>query len=182
LLANLEQQAQSARQDWRVSSANLTRVLRLDPAAVLAPLEPPHLQVTLISPKELLDPLIEVGLTSRPELASQQAVVQATLIRLKQERMRPLIPSLILQSNATPDETLGVGVIGSGTHSLNSWAGRNDWDAQIVWQVKNLGFGNHGLVTQRRGEQKQALLQLFQIQDQVAADVTQAYAQVQAAA
>ena len=96
-----------ARQDWRFSSANLTRVLRLDPAAVVVPLEPPHLQVTVISPKEPLDPLIVVGLTNRPELASQQAVVQATLIRLRQERMRPLIPSLVLQSNATPDAAAG---------------------------------------------------------------------------
>jgi outer membrane protein TolC len=107
--------------------------------------------------------------------------VQATLIRLKQERMRPLIPSLVLQSNATPDETLGAGLVGSGTHSLNSWAGRNDWDAQVVWQFKNLGFGNRGLITQRRGEQQQAQLELFRKQDQVAADVRQAHAQVQAA-
>jgi outer membrane protein TolC len=160
----------------------LTRVLRLDPAAIVAPLELPHFQVTLISPKEPVDPLIEVGLTSRPELASQQAVVQATLIRLRQERMRPLIPSLVLQSNATPDESLGAGVIGSGVHSLNSWAGRSDWDAQVIWQFKNLGFGNRGLITQRRGEQQQAQLELFRIQDQVAADVRQAHAQVQAAA
>ena len=69
LLANLEQQAASARQDWRISSATLTRVLRLDPAAVVVPLEPPHLQVTLISPKETVDALIPVGLTNRPELA-----------------------------------------------------------------------------------------------------------------
>src|SRR5205807_1006095 len=82
-LADLEQQAATARQDWQTSSATLTRVLRLDPAAVVVPLEPPHLQATVIPPKETVDALIEVGLTSRPELASQQAVVQATLIRLR---------------------------------------------------------------------------------------------------
>jgi outer membrane protein TolC len=182
LLADLEQQAASARQDWRTSSATLTRVLRLDPAAVVVPLEPPHLQVSLISPKEAVDALIPVGLTTRPELATQQAVVQATLVRLRQERMRPLIPSLVLQSNATPDEFLGAGVYGSGRNSLNHWSGRSDWDAAVVWQFKNLGFGNRGLVTQRRGEQRQALVELFRIQDLVASEVTQALAQVQAAA
>ncbi len=180
--AELEQQATSARQDWKITSAALTRVLRLDPAAVALPLEPPHLQITLIAPTETVDALIEVGLTSRPELASQRAVVQATLIRLRQERMRPLIPSLVLQSNATPNETLGGGVYGTGTNSLNSWSGRSDWDAQVVWEFKNLGFGNRGLVTQRRGEQRQALVELFGIQDLVAAEVTQAFAQVEAAA
>ena len=157
-------------------------MLRLDPAAVVIPLEPPHLQVTLISPKESVDALIPVGLTNRPELASQQAVVQATLIRLRQERMRPLIPSLVLQSNATPEELLGGGVYGTGTSSLNNWSGRSDWDAEVVWQFKNLGFGNRGLVTQRRGEQRQALVELFRIQDLVASEVTQAHAQVEAAA
>jgi outer membrane protein TolC len=182
LLADLEQQAASARQDWRTSSATLTRVLRLDPAAVVVPLEPPHLRLTLVSPKETVDTLIPVGLTSRPELESQQAVVQATLVRLRQERMRPLIPSLVLQSNATPDEFLGAGVYGTGRNSLNHWSGRSDWDAEIVWQFKNLGFGNRGLVTQRRGEQRQVLVELFRIQDLVAAEVSQAHAQVQAAA
>jgi outer membrane protein TolC len=182
LLADLEQQAATARQDWLTSSANLTRVLRLDPAAVVAPLEPPHLQVTLISPKETVDALIPVGLTNRPELATQQAVVKATLLRLRQERMRPLIPSLVLQSNATPEELLGGGVYGTGTSSLNHWSGRSDWDAEVVWEFKNLGFGNRGLVAHRRGEQRQAMVELFRIQDVVAAEVAQAHAQMQAAA
>jgi len=181
-LTDLEQQAASFRQDWRFSSAALTRVLRLDPAALVIPLEPPHLQVTLISPKETVDALIPVSLTNRPELTSQQAVVQATLTRLRQERMRPLIPSLILQSNAAPDELLGAGAFGTGIKSLNHWSGRSDWDAQMVWQFKNLGFGNRGLVTQRRGEQRQALVELFRVQDLVASEVTQAHAQVEAAA
>jgi outer membrane protein TolC len=180
-LADLEQQAASVRQDWLTSSASLTRLLRLDPAAVVVPLEPPHLQVTLIAPQETVDALIPVGLTNRPELATQQALVQATLVRLRQERIRPLLPSLILQSNATPSDRLGAGVYGTGTNSLNHWSGRSDWDAEVVWEFRNLGFGNRGLVTQRRGEQRQALVELFRIQDLVAAEVAQAHAQVQAA-
>jgi hypothetical protein len=104
------------------------------------------------------------------------------LARLRQERMRPLIPSLVLQSNSTPTALLGGGVYGEGTNSLNNWAGRSDWDAEMVWELRNLGFGNRGLITQRRGEQRQALVELFRIQDLVAAEVTQAHAQVRAAA
>jgi outer membrane protein TolC len=95
--------------------------------------------------------------------------------------MRPLLPSLVLQSNAVPNGRLGVGAIGSGAHDVSSWAGRSDWDAQVVWEFRNLGFGNRGLVTQRRGEQHQALVELFRVQDLVAAEVRQAHAQVQAA-
>jgi len=50
MLADLEQQATSAREDWRMRSADLTQVLRLDPRAVIVPQEPDHLQVTLIDP------------------------------------------------------------------------------------------------------------------------------------
>jgi outer membrane protein TolC len=182
LLANLEQQAASSYQDWLTSSAALARALRLDPAAIVVPLEPPHLQVTVIPPKETVDDLIPVGLTNRPELAVQQAIVQATLVRLKQERMRPLIPSLVLQSNATPTGYLGAGVFGTGSNSLSNWSGRSDWDAEVVWELKNLGFGNRGLITQRRGEQRQAVVELFNIQDAVAQDVAQAHAAVRAAA
>jgi len=38
-----------ARANWRISSARPTRVLRLNPSAVVVPLEPPHLLLTLIS-------------------------------------------------------------------------------------------------------------------------------------
>lgn len=181
-LADLEEQAATARQDWRVNSATLTRVLRLDPSAVVVPLEPPHLSVTLISPAERVDALIPVGLSNRPELASQQALVQVTLVRLRQERIRPLVPSLVLQSNATPGQELGAGVFGTGTSRLNAWGGRSDWNTAMAWEFQNLGFGNRGLVTQRRGEQRQALVELFRTQDMVAAEVAQAYAQVTAAA
>ena len=50
LVADLEQQAVQARQEWRVQSANLTQVLRLDPRSVVVPLEHDHLQITLIEP------------------------------------------------------------------------------------------------------------------------------------
>jgi outer membrane protein TolC len=182
LLADLQQQAATARQDWRISSANLTRVLRLDPSAVTVPLEPPHLRVTLIPPTACVDDLIIIGLTNRPELASQQAVVRATVLRIKQEKMRPLIPSLILQSNATPNGTLAGGLYGSGNDSLNQFAGRSDWDAQVVWQLQNLGFGNRALIKTRKGQQYQAMVELFRIQDQVAAEVAQAHAAVEGAA
>ena len=57
MLADVEQQATSARQAWRVSSARLTQVLRLNPLAVVVPLEHDHLQITLIDPARPLPDL-----------------------------------------------------------------------------------------------------------------------------
>ena len=73
MLADLEQRAVLARQEWRVQSANLTQVLRLDPRAVVDPLEHDHTQVSLIDPSLTLDELMPIALTNRPEIASRRA-------------------------------------------------------------------------------------------------------------
>jgi outer membrane protein TolC len=184
-LYDLEQQMTSARQDWRISSAGLTRVLRLDPTAVVDPLEPPFLQVTLISPWESVDTLIPIGLTARPELAAQQALVQATLVRLKQERIRPLMPSVVLTGNpasAAPGGYLMGGAFYTDTNGTRpNWTGRFDPSIQVVWELQNLGFGNAALVRERRADNQRALVDFFRVQDQVAADVVEAHAQLESA-
>src|SRR5262249_25278674 len=87
-LARRQQVARSAYERWRTASADLGRVLRLDSTARVEPLEPPHLRITLVGPESVVDDLIGVALTNRPELASQQALVQAALAQLRQERIR----------------------------------------------------------------------------------------------
>jgi hypothetical protein len=183
LLADLEQQAVSARQYWRRSSADLTRVLRLDPRAVVEPLEQDHVQITLIDPERSLDDLIPIGLTNRPELAAHQALVQATLVAIRREKLRPFLPSILLNGFQTPYELLQVGGYGEGNGGkLNLWSARDDISPQVLWQADSLGLKNLARVKEQRGRASQALIDLFAVQDGVAADVTQAQADVQAAA
>jgi outer membrane protein TolC len=173
-----------ARERWKVSSAELVRVLRLDPAAQVEPVEPPQLRVELIDLHKLVDELIPIGLTHRPELASRQAQVQATLALLKQERLRPLIPSVLLRGYSTPvTGTLAAGYFGGGPNdSFGNGGLRSDVDLQLLWQLNNLGFGNKALIEQREAENRLAVVELFKLQDRVAAEVAQAYAQAQQAA
>lgn len=182
LLAELKQAAAIQQQKWRVASARLTRVLRLNPETVVVPLEPDFLKITLISPSKTVDELIPVGLTNRPELGSHQAIVQATLARLKQEKMRPLIPSLLLTGDGTPEFYYQGGIFGTGAGGIKQWAGRADIGAQVVWRIDNLGFGNQALIRKARGNRDLALVELYEVQDRVAAEVTQAKADVEAAA
>ena len=51
MVADIQQKATSAREAWRVHSADLTQVLRLDPRSVVVPLEPDRMQVTLVDPE-----------------------------------------------------------------------------------------------------------------------------------
>jgi outer membrane protein TolC len=79
--------------------------------------------------------------------------------------------------------TLTAGLFGGGTNaSLANFSARQDWDIQVLWELRNLGFANRALVQQRRAENQLAELELFRVQDRVAAEVAQAYAQAQSAA
>jgi outer membrane protein TolC len=182
--ARNRQAVQSARERWRRASADLARVLRLDASAVVEPLEPPHLRVTLVPPDRPVDDLIRVGLTNRPELATQQALVQATLERLRQERIRPFIPSILIRGSSTSvTGTLAGGLFGGGVNeNLSNFGARSDFDIQVLWELRNLGFGNQALIGQQRAENQLAILELFRTQDRVAAEVAQVFAEVQSAA
>jgi outer membrane protein TolC len=183
-LARRQQAELLARERWMVASAELPRVVRLDPAAQVEPVEPPHLRVELIDLGQPVDDLIAIGLTNPPELAAQQAQVRATLALLKQERCRPLIPSVLLRGFSTPvTGTLGAGYFGGGPNStISNGALRSDWDVQVLWQLDNLGFGNRGRTQQRAAENRLAVVELLRIEDRVAAEVAQAYAQAKLSA
>jgi outer membrane protein TolC len=182
-LARREQAESLARERWKVASAELMRILWLDRTAVVEPVEPPHLRVDLVDLRKSVDDLVVAGLTSRPELASQQAQVQATLTLLRQEKLRPLIPSVLLRGFSTPvTGTLAAGYFGGGQNSSFGHGGmRSDFDLQVLWQLDNLGFGNKARIRQRKAENSLAVLQLFRLQDRIAAEVAQAHAQVQQA-
>jgi outer membrane protein TolC len=183
-LAHRRQALDLARERWRLASADLARILRLDPDAVVVPLEPPHLQVTLVGTDKPVDDLIPVALMNRPELAAQQALVQATLERMRGERLRPLVPSVLLRGASTnPAGTLGGGVFGGGLNdSLNHFGARGDLDLQVLWQLDNLGLANRARTDARRAEHELALLDALRVQERVAAEVVQAHAQAQSAA
>ncbi len=182
LVADLEQQATAARQAWRERSADLTQVLRLDPRAVVEPLEHDHLQVTLVDPGRALDDLMPIALTNRPELGSRRALIEAAEARLRREKMRPLLPIVMINGFQAPNELLQAGFFGIGPNSsLNQWTGRDDLSYQLIWQLEGFGIGNLARIKKQRGEQSRAIIDLRKTQDAVAADVTRALARLQSA-
>jgi outer membrane protein TolC len=149
---------------------------------VVIPIEPPQLQVTLIPPGRAVDDLVPVGLLNRPELASQKAVVRATLERLRQERLRPLLPSLVLQGGGPGGAFTGAAFQGGPNSTPVQGYGRFDAEVGVIWTLDNLGAGNRALVRERTAQQQQAVLELFNTEDRVADEVVQAHAQLEAAA
>jgi outer membrane protein TolC len=141
------------------------------------------LRVSLIELEQTLDTLIPLALRNRPELESQQALIEATLQRLRQERIRPLIPSLVLKgAGANPPASFSGGVFGGGNDALSKYGPRSDIELQVVWEFQNLMFGNRAKVKERQAENQIALLEMFRLQDRIAAEVAQAHAQLKSAA
>lgn len=181
-LARRKQQVEAAKERWQTASAELVRLLRLDPTLLVVPQEPAHLQIELIDPAATVDDLIPVGLTRRPELASHQALVEATLVRLRQERMRPLVPSLVVRGTGSATPGLSTGAFGGGINShVGEFGARNSVDVQLVWELQNLGLGNRAAVRERDAERRIALLELLRTQDRIASEVAASLARVQRA-
>ncbi|WP_165074386.1 TolC family protein [Paludisphaera rhizosphaerae] len=152
--------------ELEVASAELVRRTRLDPLIVVAPVEPPETVIRLVPESSPIDELITTGLRHRPELAESQAFVQVTLTRLKQAKMRPLIPSLAFRYSG--------GGFGGGVNGFfGDFASRSDADVNLYWELQNLGFADKAITRQRASQQRAAQLELLKVQDKVAAEVVQ---------
>src|SRR5262245_5469004 len=182
-LARRRQAVEASHERAEIAVAELNRLLRLPPTTLLEPAETPQVRVELFATQVSVDELIPMGLTNRPELASQQALVSATLARLRQEKFRPLVPSVLLRGNATnPAGTLSTGRFAGGVDGNLANAGwRNSYDVQVLWELQGLGFGNRAAIKERESDNRAALLELFKVQDRVAAEVVQAHSQVRRA-
>lgn len=150
--------------DLEVASAELVRRTRLDPRLVVAPVEPPETVLRLVPESCPIDELIATGLRSRPELAEAQALVQATLTRLKQAKLRPFIPSLAFRYS-------GGGFGGGQNGFFGDFNSRSDADVNLYWEIQNLGFADRAIARQRAAQQRTANLELLKTQDRVASEV-----------
>ena len=86
-----------------------------------------------------------IALTNRPELESYQALVQAAVARIRRERGRMLLPTVLINGFQTPDEMIQAGIFGIGTNNkLNQWAGRDDVSLQLMWELEATGNRQSG--------------------------------------
>lgn len=153
--------------DLEMASAEIVRRTRLNPALLVAPVEPAELVLEIVGEDLPIDTLIAMGLRNRPELAEARSLVEETLIRLQQARLRPFIPSLAFRYSG--------GGFGGGTNSFfGDFASRSDADVNLFWETANLGFTDSAVRGRREAERKEANLRFCKIQDIVASEVVRA--------
>jgi outer membrane protein TolC len=151
-----------------VASANLVRILVLDPLMVVAPVEPPECIIHLIPDEIALDDLVTQGLQNRPELASARDLVQAAYLRRKQARLRPFIPSVFA--------TYAGGGFGGGANAFfGDFGPRGDAEVGLFWELRSLGFADLAIMRRRAAELEISNLEKIRTQTRVGADVVASY-------
>jgi outer membrane protein TolC len=172
-LALLQSNAQAAEEDVIAWATELSRWLSADPSIRLRPEPgtPPLIQ--LVDERIALESLIDTALASRPEIAARGADVALFETRLRQERVRPLLPTIAVGFSA--------GDFGGGSNQVgyrfSHFSGRTDFDVLAVWTLQNFGVGNRAVQNKVRAEIGQAEAYRAAMIDQVRREVAEALAQ-----
>jgi outer membrane protein TolC len=179
LLLHVEEQR--LQEEVAVASAELSRVLHLDPSIRLRT-QPGALEmVQLVDPDASVVSLVQLAQSARPELAARSAEIAAAEFRVRQETTRPLFPLLAVGFSG--------GAFGGGSNRqdlgvpsfFQTFGGRTDFDVMAVWSLQNMGFGNMALQKRSRAERDQAIAFRGLVANRIAREVGDAYARVEAA-
>lgn len=166
-----------ARMQVGVASAELARILqldpsKLDPSALLFSLDRP-MPVNMVPLDAPLESLIAQAQTARPEVVENLHRVGARGEEYRAEKWRPLIPNLYAGSS--------MGVFGGGPGAeLDSLDGRADFDVVAVWQVRNLGLGERAARNEAYSLYTQETLRKHRLHDVITAEVTKSRLRSQA--
>lgn len=160
-----------AQESIAVASAELARLVRLDPAVTLVPTDSQVGPIDMIDGDIPLRDLIGQAIASRPENARQDAAVEETWMRLRQEQWRPWMPHLYAGFS-------GGGFGGAPGGDIKSFSDRTDLDVAALWELRNFGFGNAARQREQQSAHLQAHIAADQIRDLIASEVNRTYHQV----
>jgi outer membrane protein TolC len=174
----LQQQIQRAEEEVAVASARLCRLINIDPSTRLRSPGGAVQPFQLIQQDADSEPLVNEAVQSRPELFAGLAEIQEAQVRVRQERVRPLLPLLSIGYSG--------GLFGGGGTNVAStfgpMQGRADFDVFAVWTMQNLGLGNRAQVRRRTAEVGVATAARDRTLNEVREQVLSAQADARAAA
>ncbi|MBI1918134.1 MAG: TolC family protein, partial [Planctomycetes bacterium] len=171
------------------ASARLCELLDLDPSVRLHAVDGWVVPAPLVPEPIPLAELIAIGLTQRPELAAGQVEIRAALLRLREAKLLPFSPNLVVGFSA--------GAFGGGSNLVaqgipqpdgtvlrqprfDSFDARTDFDAVVYWSLRNLGLGNVARVRLARSNLRSSNLEQLETLNRVRAEVAAAHARVHA--
>lgn len=170
-LSLLQTRQLAVRERQLVASTRLARVLSIPMTSSILPQDTVAVPLEMTTQGSNEPSLISTGLATRPELKESQALVAAACEAYKREKYAPFVPSVLLGFSST---SFGGG-LGS---NADNFGGRYDIDAMMVWETRNLGFGEGAARRERSAQVQQATFAKLRIMDQVAQEVAEANIQV----
>ncbi|HVV99485.1 MAG TPA: TolC family protein [Planctomycetaceae bacterium] len=179
-------EVQLAQEEVATASAELARLLHLDPSIRLKTVGGGLEIVPLVDPNANLEQLIEIALLRRPELAARNADIAEGSVRVRQEQVRPFLPLISAGMSAggfgggASGNQVSRGVNIVGPYSIHSFAARTDIDVFAVWTLQNMGLGNYQLQQRRQAEMNQAIQNRSIAYNDVREQVSAAYTEVNA--
>lgn len=163
------------------ASSELARLLRLDQTVELQTPSAP-LELIVLTPIDAdLNYLVDVALSRRPDLIARNSAIAAADARVRQEIMRPWLPTISVGFSAggfgggSDRQDLGV------SSFFQRLGTRTDFDVFAVWQAQNMGHGNRSWQQIRAAERDEAVFVRSRKINEVRRDVAEAYANLQAA-
>ncbi len=201
-VARRQDELVGALNELRLATADLARLLRLDPAVPLEPIEDFRYPISVPVdgwPERPIEQLVEIAFQSRPELAENRALVRAALDRVKAAQWRPFLPNANLNyawgdfgggpdlnpplvlPPARPGGSPRVITVPGYEHSgtIRHFAPRTDFDASLFWRLDNLGFGNRAEQREQESVHRGTVLRQLQVEDRIVTQVVQARELVQ---
>ena len=174
----LRRDVRRGEEEIAVASARLCRLLSLDPATRLRTPGGPVEVVRLVPENQDLPTLVALAGQARPEVSARAAELAQAQTRVRQERVRPWLPTVSVGYSR--------GAFGGGSDrvasNFGSLAGRSDFDVAAFWTVENLGVGNRARVRRAGAEVGQAVAEYNVTLNRVSREVAEAFTESEAAA
>jgi len=162
-----------AREGAKVAAVRLAELLSIEPSLEIVPQESTVVPIDLVSPEAPASDLVATGLSNRPELCEAQSLVCEAVSRYRREQFAPLMPSVLLGISQS-------GFGGGQGSNVDDFRGRFDFDAAVVWELRNAGLGEYAKRAETRAQIDQVRAFQARLMDRVVREVLEAAAQIQA--
>jgi outer membrane protein TolC len=158
------------------ASARLARLLLLDPAVELRPVEVAVVPVILVPGENTIPQLIDTAVKARPEMTVALAELEAATAVVQQAKMAPLLPRVqadFIGGGMQAGRGLVKPVPAGTTYGWSEFRGQYNANAALVWQLDALGAGNAATVRQRRAVYEAAQYRVAEVRAAVSAEVAE---------
>jgi outer membrane protein TolC len=155
----------------QVTEAELSRLLHLDSAVRLEPLENEVPSLEIVDEEQTIEQLVASAVHGRPETEQLDALLAAAEDDLTAQRYGWFIPNVALNYSS--------GEFGGGLGSSIANTGhRDDLSLLLYWQFDALGLGNRARADEKRARLRQIGFERDKLRDAIVAEVRAGYARV----